>query len=115
MTFIKPIIGVFAVAGMTIVLTGCDDLERYAALIEGKKTPDQIAAESAQDAKAAQPDYSQGSLVVAALSAPESEPVVEVVAEAPAAPPPEPVCEPWDFRQYRYDCHGQIIGPNPYY
>jgi hypothetical protein len=44
---IKPIVGIFAVAGLSIIVTGCDDWDDFGRIVEGKPTKAQVAHEQA--------------------------------------------------------------------
>lgn len=48
MTIMKPIVGIFAVAGLSIIVTGCDDIDDAMRVVEGKPTKAQIAHEQQQ-------------------------------------------------------------------
>ena len=41
----KPILGVFAIAGTSFLLVGCDDWDDFGRLVEGKPTKAQVAHE----------------------------------------------------------------------
>ena len=76
---IKPIIAVLSIAGVSHVLTGCDDLDDGLRILEGRPTKAQIAAEQSP----------QVSLHLASSAPVEPEPVVE---PEPPAPVYERVC-----------------------
>lgn len=42
---IAPIMGIFTVASMTILVTGCDDWDDFGRIVEGKPTKAQVAHE----------------------------------------------------------------------
>lgn len=89
---IRPILGVFAIAGTTVLLVGCDDWDDFGRLVEGKPTKAQVAHEQ--------------SVSLHLSSAP---PVVEQEVEVPAGDPADCVVPAALFRSMQCDEAGNLI------
>ena len=92
---IPAILGVFAIAGSTVILTGCDDWDDFGRLVEGKPTKAQIAHEQ------------QG--VSYYVSPVPSVPVVEVALEDVPEPQEPCVVPAILFRSMQCDEGGNLI------